>query len=441
MAFPLIRFGAMDDIAAVRAGRLISAGELLGAAHAIAEGLPERRFVVNLCKDRYCFALGLLAALLRGQVSLLPPNDTPLMLRQLARAYPNAYALCDGPLNESPLPVTHIMPPDQPSPCAAVPAISASQHAVTLFTSGSTGEPKPIEKSWRTLVESTRNGSGQLGLARLPCAQLIGTVPPQHSYGLESTIMLALQHGLVMHARRPFYPADITAALAQAPRPRILVTSPIHLRILLQSGEAMPPVDLVICATAPLSAQLALEAERTFGGPLMEIYGCSEAGQIAVRRTTQTDVWQCFEGLSLHPTGERCHVRSAGAPDLVLLPDIIEQTGTSQFLLHGRTGDVVNIAGKRSSLSHLNFHLNAIAGVRDGVFIMPPGDECGVSRLMAFVVAPGLSADDILSELRLRIDPVFLPRPLRVVDILPRNTLGKLPHAEILRLVAAVDVH
>jgi acyl-coenzyme A synthetase/AMP-(fatty) acid ligase len=101
--------------------------------------------------------------------------------------------------------------------------------------------------------------------------------------------------------------------------------------------------------------------------------------------------------------------------------------GRAKFLLHGRIADLVNIAGKRTSIASLNFHLNSIDGVRDGVFVMPDEARDGVTRLMAFVVAPGLTAEQVLSALRSRIDSAFLPRPLCLVDALPRNTTGKLP--------------
>ncbi len=54
---------------------------------------------------------------------------------------------------------------------------------------------------------------------------------------------------------------------------------------------------------------------------------------------------------------------------------------------------------------------------------------------MALVVAPTLTSDAILAALRERIDPAFLPRPLRLVDKLPRNTLGKLPRDAVAQLV------
>jgi 3-hydroxymyristoyl/3-hydroxydecanoyl-(acyl carrier protein) dehydratase/acyl-CoA synthetase (AMP-forming)/AMP-acid ligase II len=262
-------------------------------------------------------------------------------------------------------------------------------------------------------------------------------VPHQHSYGLESLLLLGWQHGLALHAERLFYPADIRAQLAAAPRPRILVTTPVHLRVLLAESEAPPPVDMVLCATAPLATHLARDAEARFAVALHEIYGCSEAGQIAARRTALTEEWHCLDGIALREDAAGVWASGAPIPMETLLPDVIELRDPARFLLHGRIADMVNVAGKRTSMVHLNYHLNAIDGVRDGAFVMSNELATGAtSRLAAFVVAPGLNAEFILAELRRRIDVAFLPRPLRLVPELPRNALGKLPHDEIQRLIA-----
>jgi acyl-coenzyme A synthetase/AMP-(fatty) acid ligase len=120
--------------------------------------------------------------------------------------------------------------------------------------------------------------------------------------------------------------------------------------------------------------------------------------------------------------------------------DVLEITAPDRFLLHGRLSDLVNIAGKRSSLSYLNHQLNAIPGVVDGAFFVRDEDEdrssTGVTRVAALVVAPGLDAAAVTEQLRKRIDPVFLPRPLLFVDSLPRNQTGKLPQ-DALRSLAA----
>jgi acyl-coenzyme A synthetase/AMP-(fatty) acid ligase len=91
--------------------------------------------------------------------------------------------------------------------------------------------------------------------------------------------------------------------LEKTPRPRGLVTTPIHLRLLLAEGIALPALDFMLSATAPLSPQLAMEAEVQFGAPLHEIYGCTEAGQIATRRTVAGAEWNALSELILRQDG------------------------------------------------------------------------------------------------------------------------------------------
>jgi acyl-coenzyme A synthetase/AMP-(fatty) acid ligase len=104
-------------------------------------------------------------------------------------------------------------------------------------------------------------------------------------YGFESTVLLALQSGNAFGAERPFYPADIATSVAAVPQPRVLVTTPVHLRTLLAADIDLPPLDLIVSATAPLTQELAREVEAKYRTTLLEIYGSTETGQIAIRRT------------------------------------------------------------------------------------------------------------------------------------------------------------
>ena len=117
------------------------------------------------------------------------------------------------------------------------------------------------------------------------------------------------------------------------------------------------------------------------------------------------------------------------------LSDVIAGNPDGTFILHERSADMVNIAGKRSSLSSLNHHLNEIPGVRDGVFFMPDDSDGATKRPLAFVVAPGLRGEDILGALRHSVDAVFLPRPLYFVAELPRDSSGKLTRAALTQLL------
>jgi acyl-coenzyme A synthetase/AMP-(fatty) acid ligase len=434
---PLVHGYDRRSVFAYREGRPVALHDFLRDTIQLAARLPQRRHVLNLCADRYRFAVSFSAALLREQVSLLPPNDTPDLIERLVAQYPDVYCLTDGPA--APVALETVLFPESAGngpEAPAVPAFPDTQMAAILFTSGSTGEPLPYPKTWGSLARSARAEIDRLEVRALPGMAVLGTVPPQHSYGLESTVLMVMQGGLAMHAGRPFYPADIRADLASLPRPRCLVTTPVHLRVLLAEADELPPADFLLCATAPLSPQLAAQAEARFNAPLYEIYGCTEAGQVAARRTVKSSEWRALAGVKMRAYGKGTWVSGGHVETEVLLADIIEMRGRGKFLLHGRTADLVNIAGKRTSLAHLNYHLNSIEGVLDGVFVAPEEKGEAVARLTAFVVAPGHTPSTLMEALRQRIDPAFLPRPLCFVDVLPRNATGKLPLQPLSRIAA-----
>ena len=438
-AYPLTRHRNPDDLFAIGTQGAVSVAIFLRDATALARQLPASSHIVNLCADRYRFAVGLAAALLRRQVTLLPPSDNAAILSSLCVDFPDAIALFDRTAPATDMP--GLAYPDTfegTIDAIEMPLIPAEQPAIVLFTSGSTGRPMPHGKSWGSLVGSAVAAGRALEIGDLAHATIIATVPQQHSYGFESTVMLPLQHGLALHHARPFYPADIAAAIDAAPRPRVLVTSPVHLHALLADTASLPPLDLIISATAPLSRDLALQAERVFAARLVEIYGCSEAGQLATRRTALREEWRCMDGVSLRQATGETFVHGPTITGEIALGDVIELAGERQFHLYGRHADLVNIGGKRTSLAHLNYHLNSIEGVEDGVFVMPDETDDGTARLIALVVAPRLTAEIILAALRTRIDPVFLPRPLRLLDALPRNAVGKLTREDALRAARSI---
>ena len=429
---PLLRHFEPESVFAYHGGAAIPVGRFLHEAVQLARALPARAYVLNACADRYRFSVGFAAALLRGQVTLLPPNQTPDMLQRLRAGYAGVYRLVDSEYTECGVP-TFAIPRLAAYDGAqiAIPEIAPEQPATLTFTSGSTGEPEPHAKSWRVLVESGSAEAARLGVEGSGLS-LLGTVPPQHMYGLESTVLMPMLGGIALHGGRPLYPADVCDALDQLPRPRALVTTPVHLRSLVSETTALPAVDLIVCATAPLAPQLAAESEARFNAPLYEIYGCTEAGQVATRRTVESAEWRALPGIRLRQDERGTWVHGGHVHEEILLSDMIELRGRDAFLLHGRNADLVNIAGKRTSLAHLNHHLNSVEGVRDGVFVVPDDEGVdSVPRLMAFVVAPGLTREAVLEGLRRRIDPAFMPRPLSLVAALPRNATGKLPRAAL----------
>ena len=438
---PLIQADDLDAPLAWRDGTPIARRQYLADVHALAARLPEGGPMLNFTADRYRFAVGLGAAMLRGQANLMPPNHTADTVERLRALLPSTYALADADAPSLALPtIQHaeaLAPLGAGASVPALPGIADTALAAQVLTSGSTGAPVPHAKHWGLLMRNTQAGAQrlarQMGRHDLRGVTLVATVPAQHMYGFESTVLIAMLAGAAFDTGRPFYPADIAAALARAPRPRMLVTTPFHLKMLLDSGVPLPAIDLTVCATAPLAPQLAARAEGLLAAPLMEIYGCTEAGQVASRRSTEGAEWHVYDGLQLTGDGDHVTVHGGHVPQPTVLADVLEVVDATTFRLLGRSNDLINIAGKRSSLGHLNFHLNSIAGVEDGAFWLPP-DPGGASvvRPVAFVVAPTLAASSlhaqVLAALRQRIDPAFLPRRVVAVEALPRElSTGKLP--------------
>lgn len=437
---PLITHERADSVIAWRDGRAVSAAQFLFDAAQLREKLPDGGHMLNACTDRYRFTVGLAAALLSKKISLLPSAQTPETIRQLQLFAPDAFCLIDRKDSAIALPQLQFPAlaalPQAKNHAFAVPQVDSGQTVAYVFTSGSTGVPGAHRKTWGALVRNAQSAASLCGLSDGRQHTVIGTVPSQHMFGFESTVLMVMQSANALAAGDAFYPADICHTIAGVPRPRILVSTPLHLRSLMQAGLQVPALDLILSATAPLSLALAQQLEAACQAPVLEIYGSTETGRIAARHPAQTQQWQLLDGICLTQQDGVTWACGAHIESATALQDVIEPVDAHCFLLHGRTADLINIAGKRNSLAYLNAQLHAIAGVVDGAFFMP--DEAapdGVTRLTAFVVAPGCTPAMLMTALRARIDAAFLPRPLILVDALPRNTTGKLPR-EALKLLA-----
>lgn len=411
-----------------RDGQTIDRDTFIAHVGAVAGCLPVQPFVANLCVDRYHFMVAFAAVGLRGQTNLLPTSRVEGALAEARAHYPGSVSLGDAEVGAW-------IADARPAAAVPSPAIPAGHVMAIAFTSGSTGTSQPQRKRWGELVAGARLAERrfQFGAAGRPT--VVATVPPQHMYGLETTILLPLATGLPVHARQPFFPDDICATLAAVPAPRVLVTTPAHLRVCVRAALRWPALDRIISATAPLPRPLAAACEQAFETMVLKIYGLTEAGSVASRRTLTDDLWTPYDGITV----EDGWIRAAHLPQPVRPADILEPRGANRFALAGRQADIVNIAGKRTSLGYLTQVLLEIDGVEDAVFVRPEASGERQQRLLAVVVAPRLRREDILAGLGRRIDPVFLPRPLLMVQALPRDLAGKLPRAAVARLIGELQ--
>jgi acyl-coenzyme A synthetase/AMP-(fatty) acid ligase len=432
--------GAPSRVVAWRDGRAVTVATFLAHVRQVAASLPEAGSAVNLCEDRYAFLVAFAALVVRGQTNLLPPSRAAHAVDEVMASHPGAYAIGELALDPAPagyrrMPVLDdaAVPPDD------VPGIPADAVVAIGYTSGSTGKPKPNVKTWGSFVASNAGNASMLVGTIGRAFDVVATVPPQHMYGMEMSVVMPLLSEVSVHSGRPFFPADVATALASMPEPRVLVTTPVHLRALVASGVTLPRLAAFVSATAPMPVELAVAAEERFGAPLHEVFGSTETCVFASRRTATDEHWSLYHGVTLHPQPDGTLVQAPQLAEPMALADIVSLHDEGRrFQLRGRHTDLLEIAGKRASLGDLNRRLLDIDGVQDGVlFQLDDADASGVCRIAGLVVAPDLTEQALLAALRRSLDPVFLPRPLRRVDALPRNETGKLPRGLLLQMLAA----
>ncbi len=418
-------------------GRAVSVGELVADIERVAAALPTGTHLINLCERRDNFLIAYCAALRRGHTNLMPPSRAPEAVGDVQSGFPGSYRCDDEVLARA----LEVPAGERPPHCdARVP----SEHGAEIaFTSGSTGIPRAHLKRWGQLLGSTRFNAARIRECLAPRhgdarPWIVATVPPQHMYGTETSILLPLAADMAVHSGRPLFPADVADALAEVPAPRVLVTTPVHLRALVASGQRFPEVSVVVSATAPLDRPLAQAVEQTLGATMLEMFGSTETCVIATRLTAHEESWHSYPGVTLVPGPECAEVNAPWFAAPTMLQDVIELVAPDRFAVRGRNTDMIEVAGKRASLADLTRRLLAVAGVKDAVVFQPEPVPAGaVRRVAALVVAPQVSAATISAHLSRAVDPAFMPRPLVIVPQLPRNELGKLSREALMRLAAA----
>ncbi len=216
---------------------------------ALARSLPAGKHVLNVCADRYRFAVGLAACLITERISLLPSTHTPEVIGQLSGFAPDAFCLTDDPRCDIDLPGTTIQRSCRgmektrpPPPAGPFRKFRWTQLAAIVYTSGSTGTPLPYRKTWGRLARCVRDGAPRMGLLDGRSHALIGTVPAQHMYGFESTVLLALVSGKrLLRGAAFFIPPISRPPSPRYPGPRGLITTPVHLRIPVGVGDRSAP--------------------------------------------------------------------------------------------------------------------------------------------------------------------------------------------------------
>lgn len=384
--------------------------------------------------------LALLTAAWRaGKTAIIPPNVLPATLQRLQQETSVLLGEFGNQCYQAPL-------GKQQTLTTAKAATDENHQALLLYTSGSTGEPTLIGKTFKQL-------NAEIGLLERRWEQLldnsltVATVSHHHMYGLTFKLLWPLLTG------KPFHASDVAylESLPELSRRQqlVLISSPAHLANIPPSVDwpaVRGRIKAVFTAGAALPAAAASQSAANFYCQPTEIFGSTETGIVAWRQQQLDVIWQAFDQIECECSADgQLQLRSPALPDSnwFVSADKIKLKGDGRFALHGRADKVAKVAGKRVSLTEVERLLATHPWV-DDVKVLPhvhrPSRLCAVVALNvegnAQLVDQGVrfTGKSLCANLAGVVERVAYPRYWRFVATMPINQQGKTTAQELTAL-------
>ncbi|RMQ97039.1 AMP-binding enzyme protein [Pseudomonas savastanoi pv. glycinea] len=404
------------------------------AAGLQAQGI--KRLAVHL-EDAGELAVALFAAW-RAGISVLLPADLQAQTRERWSGHVDAW-LTDLPgdrkLNE-----LHA----EPLPPAL---LDLDECCLSLCTSGSSGEPKLIEKRLRQLANEV-DALEQLWGAELGAACIIGSVATQHIYGLLFRVLWPLSAGRCFVRKQLPFPEDLQRASREFPH-FAWVASPALLKRMGDNLDwpSLGKVRRVFSSGGALPAEASASLHQRLGQWPTEILGSSETGGIGWRQGD--NLWQAFSGVELGQDADGAlRISSTYMPTghIEQTADAVRMANDGRFELLGRLDRIVKLEEKRISLPLLEQALVSHEWVSEARLGVVQENRASLGALVVLSAA-GLHAlrnqgrRNLTQTLRQHLsghcEAIALPRRWRMLRQLPLNAQGKLPQAEVQALLMA----
>lgn len=285
---------------------------------------------------------------------------------------------------------------------------------MTVATSGSTGRPRPCIHAITDLLDEAAVLAARFAGRR----RVVALVPAHHLYGIIWTALLPVTLGVPVVAR------SIGAPLALAAGD-LVVAVPDQWQVLLRMIRRFPDDVVGVSSAGSLDDDVAAGLAAAGLARLVDIYGSSETGGIAMR-DLPASAYDLLPRWRLAPNGDddwRLMDRDGRLCDL---PDHIERIGDRAIRPIGRRDGAVQVAGHNVWPERVARVLRTIDGAADVAVRLHAN-----GRLKAFVV-PDKDSDPVQISARIeqvvaaRLTDPERPKTYRFGPALPRNAMGKL---------------
>lgn len=350
-----------------------------------------------------------------------------------------------------------VTPADFTVESSVLPPVSfPSREAIYLFSTGSTGKPKCVARTHENMIALARNHTTTIDWDFRD--RILLSIPVSHTYGLGNFVS-AISVGACCHFLAGFGRKAVLDALEKW-EITVFPAVPFMLDVLARSkiseSRDFPELRYVISAGAPLGEETFFSFHGTFGVFPRQLYGSSETGVMSINLAEDVaekrlSVGRPVENVEIRvvsDTGELLSpgrvgeivVRSPSMTDgYVDFPEESEKAFRNGFyhtgdlgmfdddgylFIHGRKKLFINVSGNKVDPYEVENLLMTHEKITE-VLVVGVSGGSGGEKVKAFVVAEGLSGEDVVEFCREKISSYKIPSSVEFLDSFPKSPTGK----------------
>jgi long-chain acyl-CoA synthetase len=313
-------------------------------------------------------------------------------------------------------------------------------------TPATTGEPRTVVFTAEQLAADAENIVATMELR--PDWPNLGVISLAYSYGFSNLVLPLLLHGIPLILAPSPLP-EVLRSAAHAHWQLTLPGVPALWRAWHKAGAILRSVRLAISAGAPLPLTLERAVFEEHGVKIHNFYGSTECGGIsydatAAPRADEASVGRPLQNVKVAVNRNGALVVRSRAVGETFWPEPAATLGRGRFQtsdlaeikggdvhLLGRTGDQINVAGRKVSPTTIEQALREHEAVDEClVFGVPSGDADRIDLIVACVTPDRRGATEELKQFLLRKLPNWqVPREWWFVKSLGTNARGKVSRA------------
>jgi len=345
-------------------------------------------------------------------------------------------------------------------------AFDPSDTAIEMLTSGTTGAPKRVPISYRTLTDAVEDAMLATAQAGTPdtAAPFIQFYPLGNISGLFGLITCAVRGQPAALLEK--FTVDAWVRAVERYRPSAFMSlPPTALRMVLDADvprEALASIPVMRSGSAPLDPDLQRQFEARYGIPVLINYGATEfCGVIAnwtladhrdYRDVKLGSVGRARPGIELRVTDpDTRELKASGelgrlevlapriSPDWVQTTDLALIDAEGFVFLKGRTDSVIIRGGFKISPEAVAQVLRGHPAIEDAGVVGLPDPRLGEVPVAAIELREGAEAPpeaELIDAVRNALSPQSAPVRVLVLERLPRTGSLKIDRAALARMLA-----